>query len=49
MKLIVTRDGHRQQRELSSEDEWAEPPQQFFGINLQHWNPHPQGTQNPAN
>jgi N-hydroxyarylamine O-acetyltransferase len=49
MKLIVTRDGHRQERELSSEDEWARALQQYFGINLQRRNPHPQGTQNPAN
>jgi N-hydroxyarylamine O-acetyltransferase len=34
MKLIVTRNGQRQERMLSSESEWNSALQEFFGVNL---------------
>lgn len=34
MKLIVTRNGHREEKMLSSEEEWAEVLQQYFGVKL---------------
>jgi N-hydroxyarylamine O-acetyltransferase len=34
MKLIVTRNGHREESELTSEDEREEALQKYFGIEL---------------
>ena len=34
MKLIVTRNGHREESELTSEDERGEALQKYFGIEL---------------
>lgn len=48
MKLIVTRNDHREESELASEDEWAKALQQYFDIELHDRNLPSQDTPRPG-